>query len=122
MYCGKSPSSFKVGLSSAPKNGVFRFWMHPKADATNLLSPISAKLNPSSRSYSESSGTSPYSDCHRQEKRKPLASGTGTTLGNPIQLLCQRCPLGPNVRAHVPVFSLLGSPLSQSAPLAGQPH
>src|SRR5246127_4163574 len=43
------------------------------------------------------------------------------TLGQPIQLLRQRPPLGPHVCTDVSLLSFLGACLPQSASLAGQP-
>ena len=56
------------------------------------------------------------------KKRKPLASPDRRPLGRAIQLLYQRPALGPDVRAHLPLPSVLRPGLPQSAPLAGQPH
>ncbi len=57
---------------------------------------------------------------NKKENRWHLANGA--TLGHSVQLLRQRRALGTDVRAHVPVPSILRARLSESAPLAGQPH
>src|SRR5580704_1761271 len=51
-----------------------------------------------------------------------MASSDRGALGRSIQLLRQRSKLGTDVRAHLPLLSILRSYLPQSAPLAGQPH
>ena len=51
-----------------------------------------------------------------------MAPADRATLGRSIQLLHQRPELGTNVRAHLPLPSILRPYLPQPAPLAGQPH
>src|ERR1700730_15119454 len=49
-----------------------------------------------------------------------MASSDRQSLGRSIQLLHERPELGTNVRAHLPLPSILRAYLPQSAPLAGQ--
>src|SRR5579872_1300577 len=122
MYCERSLSSFRAGSQTEPRNGVLPFWKHLKADAMNLSNPTSVRRN-RTKSWPFSKPVNPLASSSPSARRKTIAgTATGATLGDPIQLLCQRCPLGPNVRAHVSLFSLLRSSLPQPAPLAGPAH
>ena len=55
-------------------------------------------------------------------KTQPMASCDREPLGRPVQLLHQRPAVGTDVRAHLSLPSVLCARLSQSTPLARQPH
>src|ERR1700728_1192035 len=66
--------------------------------------------------------TSPHSHCNREQKRQSLAPATGSALGHSVQLLCQRSPLGPNVRSPLALLPFFCTSLSQPDSLARPAH
>ena len=61
---------------------------------------------------------STHHDRHRRQGQQSLASAIRRALGRSVQFLRQRRTMGPHVRTHVPVSSVLGAGLPQPPPLA----
>ena len=93
----------------------------PKGRRDEFVDPYFERAKPGrSRSHPQSARAGAHHDCYRRQGREPMASSVRATLGRSIQLLHQRPELGTNVRAHLPLPSILRPYLPQPAPLAGQ--
>ena len=67
----------------------------------------------------ESAGASAHPGSHRKQRQRQSPSGVQTAVDKPVQLLRERCALGPHVRAHVSLLSLFRAGVPQPTSLAG---
>ena len=95
----------------------------PEGRRDDFIDPYFRQAKPDDgRRHRQRPRTGAHHDRDREQERRPLASADRAALGHAVQLLRQRPALGPNVRAHVSLPSVLRARLPEPAPLAGQSH